>query len=367
MESELDLIEIQEKIFGKIGKNLLNFQKIELMLKYLITNGRMSGSMSTFKANQERQAETIHKRTMGQLVGQLIENTFQGIEESPQTPNEAKEPYFSFSFSVDAESDYYESKKQALKSLVDDRNDFIHHLLPRFNPDSIESCLEIEQYLDQLREKLVSEYDHLKSLIENFEELRKLHVDFLNSEECINQIELSFLQQSPLVSLLLNFSIQQPGSDGWTLLGNADRQLRTTLPDEMGRLKTSYGYKTVKELIRASEFFDIKEEITKKGGVRVLYRPKPELAYGAFNRLLNSLLDTSRRTARADGWTLLSKAGQKIEQSLAEDFALVMEKYECSSLKGLILESNLFDIIEEPLDKGDAIQLYRPKAELAPR
>jgi hypothetical protein len=135
----------------------------------------------------------------------------------------------------------------------------------------------------------------------------------------------------------------------------------------MGQLKNRYGYKTLKELMLASEFFDIHEEPTKKGGVRVLYRPKPELGYGAYNRVFNSLLDTSRRTARADGWTLLRTASQKIEQSLAEDFALVMEKYEYGSLKGLILESDLFDIIEERLDKGDAIQLYRSKAELAPR
>jgi len=32
-----------------------------------------------------------------------MENTFQGVKESPQTPIEAKEPYLSFSFSVDAE------------------------------------------------------------------------------------------------------------------------------------------------------------------------------------------------------------------------------------------------------------------------
>jgi len=31
MEPEFNLIEVQEKVFGKIGKNLLNFQKIELM------------------------------------------------------------------------------------------------------------------------------------------------------------------------------------------------------------------------------------------------------------------------------------------------------------------------------------------------
>jgi hypothetical protein len=38
----------------------------------------------------------------------------------------------------------------------------------------------------------------------------------------------------------------------------------------------------------ASEFFDIIEEPTEKGGVRVLYRPKPQLAYCAFGRLLQS-------------------------------------------------------------------------------
>ena len=150
-------------------------------------------------------------------------------------------------------------------------------------------------------------------------------------------------------------------------MDNADRQLRLTLPEEMGQLKNRYGYKTVKELIRASELFDIHEEPTKKRSVRVLYRPKPELGYGAFNRLLNSLLDTSRRTARADGWTLLSTVGQEIEQSLAEDFALVKEKWGYESLKELILESELFDVTEERVDKNNIFELFRPKTELVAR
>ncbi len=362
MESELDLIKLQDKVFGKVGRNLLNFPKIELMLKYLITNERMSGYMSEFKVNQERRAAAIHKQTMGQLVGQFLENTFKEPEESCQTPIEAKELHFSFSFTVETNSDFCENKRQGLKSLVNDRNDFIHHLLPRFNPNSVESCLEIEQYLDQLREKLVPEYDHLKSLIENFEEGKKLHIDFLNSEEVIKQNELSFLQQSPLVSLLLNISIQQPRSDGWALLDNADRQLRLTLPEEMGRLKSSYGYKAVKELIRASELLDIHEEPTKKGGVRVLYRPKPELPYCALNCLFNSLLDASRRTARADGWTLLRTASQKIEQSLAEDLEFVKEKWGGESLRELMQESELFDVTEEQVDKNKICELLDLKS-----
>jgi len=352
---------MRDEVFRKIGRNLLNFQKIELMLKHLITYGRMSGYMSELKKNKERRAATVHKQTMGNLIGQFIENTLLGLDDSPQSTTEHKEPYLSFSFAVNADADFYESKRQALKSLVNDRNDLIHHLLPRFNLNSIESCLEIEQYLDQQRERLIPEYDHLKSFIESLIS----HADFLNSEEgkkqVVKQFELSFLQQSPIVALLLNVSTQQPRSDGWSLLNVAGQQIRLILPEEMGQLKNSWGYKTLKELILASEFFEIIEEPTEKGGIRVLYRPKPELAYIALNRLFNSLLDISNRTARADGWTLLSTASQQIEQTLAEDFALVKEKYGHESLKGLILESDLFDFVEEPVDKDNICELYRPK------
>lgn len=62
MESELDLIKMRDEVFRKIGRNLLNFQKIELILKHLITNGRMSGYISELKANQERRAAEVHKQ-----------------------------------------------------------------------------------------------------------------------------------------------------------------------------------------------------------------------------------------------------------------------------------------------------------------
>jgi hypothetical protein len=365
MDAEQNLIKARDEVFRKIGRNLLNFQKIELMLKHLITNGRLSGHMSELNDILERQASAVHKQTMGSLVGKFVDNTFLGIEESSQTSPEPKEPYFSFSFNVNADSNFYESKKQALKSLVDDRNDLIHHLLPRFNSESIDSCLETERYLDEQREKLIPEYDYLKSLIDDLNESRRLSADYLSSDEGIKQIELSFLQQSPLISLLLNISIQKPRLDGWTLLSVAGPEIRRILPEEMDQIKNRYGYKTLKEIILASEFFDILEEPTKKGGVRVLFLSKPELAYVAFNRLLRALLGIAKKKARADGWTLLSIAIQQIEQSFAEDFALIKEKSGAQSLKELILDTELFDLLEESLDNGSLIHLFKPKAELA--
>jgi hypothetical protein len=44
----------------------------------------------------------------------------------------------------------------------------------------------------------------------------------------------------------------------------AGQQIRLFLPEKMGHLKNEWGYKTLKELMLASEFFDISEEPLKK-------------------------------------------------------------------------------------------------------
>jgi hypothetical protein len=276
--SEKDLIKVQDEVFRKIGRNLLIFQKIELMLKYLIDNGKVSGYLRELNENQERRATAAAKQTMGNLAGQFMETAFQEHEESLREPLEVKEPYISFSFTVRADSDFYESKRQSLKALVDDRNNFIHHLLPRFNPDSMESCLEIERHLDQQQEKLIPEHNYLKSLIESFEEAKKAYIKYFESEEGKRQFDLSLLQQSPLVTLLLNVSLHQSRFDGWTLLNVAGQRIRQILPGEMEQLKSKWGYKSLKELVLACDLFEVIEEPTEKGGIRVLYRPKPEFA-----------------------------------------------------------------------------------------
>ena len=133
------------------------------------------------------------------------------------------------------------------------------------------------------------------------------------------------------------------------------------MPDEMEKLKSGWGYKSLRELMVASEFFDFYQEPTEKGGVRLLYRSKPELTFPETSRLIKSLHDTFNQTVRADGWALLSTAQHRIEQLLADDFALVKEKHGHSSLKTMILETELFDIVEETSDTGHVYDLFRFK------
>lgn len=270
MESELDLTKIRDEVCRKIGRNLLNFQKIELMLKQIITNSRISGSINDLHENHKERAATVQNKMMGRLVGQLTKNILQNSESHPQLETNPTEPHINIFFKLEMDVESYERKKQELKSLVEDRNDLIHHLLPRFNPDSIESCLEIEKYLDKQQEKLIPEFNYLKSIIQTMKEC----VEQITSEEYSKAIELSVLQQSPVISTLSEFGVRQCRADGWALMNHAGNYLRTTLPEEILQFERKYGYKTLKQAMLASDLFDFIEEDTKNGGRRLLYRTR---------------------------------------------------------------------------------------------
>lgn len=339
MNANQDLSTIRDEVFQKIGRNLVNFQKIELMLKHLIAYGQVSGSRNEFQKNQEKKIADTRKKTLGSLVGEFVETTFQSTDSSPKPTAESAEPSISFSFSIEADADFYESKKRELKSLVDDRNDLIHHLLPRFNPESIDSCLEIRDYLDQQRERLIPEFEYLKSVIENFKELAA----YLSSDEGKRAFELGLLQQSPIVQLLLNVSVQKPRPDGWTFLSVAIRQIRQILPDEMEQLENRWGYQTLPDLMEASKYFDITKEELSNGSYRWVYRSKPALAYAASYRLIQAIIDAANKTGKTDDWTSLVSTAKHIDATCSNELSEVTEKLGYQSLYDFMVESDLFE------------------------
>ena len=277
IESEQALIKVRDEIFRKIGRNLINYQVIEQLLKQLILASRISGPASQLEEIRNQKAEEIHIQSMGVLVGQFLDNTYQEPKDSLSEEADLKEIHFSTSFHLHVDASFLESRKADLKKLTDERNNLAHHLLPRLKLNSIDSCLAISRELDAQREMQIKEHEHLASLCKQIGNLYKEHTDFIASEEGIRLFELSFLQQSRVITMLLELSITQSRADGWTVLDKATRYLRENLADDLDKIKTYHGCKTMKSLILTSELFDILEEPTKKSGTRILYRVKSDL------------------------------------------------------------------------------------------
>jgi len=266
----VDLEDSINEVFRKIGGNIILFQRLEYLLKFVIANGNFSGYVSELGDKKAKRTAYINKQTMGWLVGQYIESSNPSREEFSCEPEELKDMYISFRTRIECDSVYYETKKEALAIMVSERNELVHHLLPSFDMKSAKSCEEIESKLDNQADKIRSEIKELEATGRLIHEGRKKFIDYLNSRE----FELSFLRQSRLVHLLGHIANQIGRPDGWTLMSIAGQLIKQNAPEELALLKEEFGHKSLMSLILATELFDVYEEPTEKGGIRVLYKLK---------------------------------------------------------------------------------------------
>lgn len=263
-----------DEVLRRIGRNLLLFQHIEHLLKALMSNSRLEGTLSSAQASHEERRLRIHKQTLGQLAGQFTEDILAdaGERAGPEGINEA---WFSFRFTIEADSVFVEQHRSEMKAVVDARNDLIHHFLPRWSPASEDSTRAALVYLDAQRAQALLIRDRLQGFANTFAEAAKAHAEFMSSPEGDRQFELMLLRHSRLVLLLGELATKTVRKDGWMDLATAGHVVRRLEPKELERMSELYGHRTLKKLLIATELFDLEDEPTPKGGKRTIFRIKP--------------------------------------------------------------------------------------------
>lgn len=266
-----------DDLLRKVGRNVVLFQELEQLLKYVIANGSFTGFISEIETARQEQGKKINKQTMGSLVKQYVESSNPLTGAGSPEPEQLDEAYFSFSFKVECDNDYYQSQREALAQLVLERNDLIHHLLPRFDMSSAKSCGALGHELDEQAEKIRTQIKGIQSIANALHKGREEIGYYLQSEKGQKELELSFLRQSSLVLMLGDIASQMKREDGWVLISTAGQIIKRHAPEELEKMKEQLGYNSLMKLIQATEIFDVHEEATPKGGARVLYRLKHDL------------------------------------------------------------------------------------------
>ena len=137
-----DIEPTQNEVLRRVGRNLLLFQQIEHFLKFLLSTHKSGGTAETFKTNLQKQTEGISKKMLGQLVEKYATEVLKDAgEEVPE--EESPADWYMFSFSISGDTEFVESIRRDLKVMTDERNELVHHFLPRWQPDSPEKMAEV--------------------------------------------------------------------------------------------------------------------------------------------------------------------------------------------------------------------------------
>lgn len=277
-ESELEIA--KNEVLLKIGRNVLGFQFVEKALKCLIMNGKIDGTISELHAKQRQLSEAIQKQTMGKLVGKYLSNISSPLPENMEAPEGLNEMHFAFLFSV-GDASYHQSKTQTLASIVEERNELIHHFLERFDLITIESCLAANLFLEQQHIKLRQEANELSSKLNLLIKAKKMLAEYIGSGQFMKDYEYFTSGQSRITVLLAEIAAQFARTDGWTLLSTAGQKLWQQAPEEMANLKKCKKFGNLKQFILETQVYDVTEEPSDKSGTRPLYRLKSDWEWQA--------------------------------------------------------------------------------------
>ncbi|MBX9916610.1 MAG: hypothetical protein E6Q59_10220 [Nitrosomonas sp.] len=275
-EQHLTLQHLKDEVLRKIGRNLLIFQQIEGLLKMILGNSKVQGYARELAMNQEQRVNGMQKDMLGQLIQQYSDEILSESGEEPQEPRDLTEPWLSSSFKITADVTFVEKQLKAFEMVREERNRLVHHFLPGWHPDSPENLILASDDLDEQREKVLPVWEHLKSVAETMHQVKQVHAGFMASDEFIQQFELLWLQQSPLIQLFCDIAMQIGRSDGWACLAQAGKLVRMQLADDAARMSATYGHHSFKKLLIASNLFEIWDKALPQGGSRTFYRVRSD-------------------------------------------------------------------------------------------
>lgn len=261
-----------KEVQRKIGRNIILFQKLESLLKYLVANGQYCLSLIEFENHLSERQSIVNKQTMGVLVGQFVERNNPARDEYSFGPNELEVPSVLMDFRIEMDKDQYQERKELFAKLVSERNELVHHLLPKLD-SSIENAKKLEKDLDKQAEQLRTQIKDIQFEIDCLKDNQKIICDEIVADKD-KELLLSLLRDEPLVLLLADIAIKMAREDGWALMGKAGQLVKQYAPDELALLHEGSDYKSLKSLMLKTEIFEFKEEQTDNGGLRALFRLK---------------------------------------------------------------------------------------------
>ena len=264
---------ISDEVLRRVGRNLVIFQQIEQSLKLLLANHKNAGPIGKYAENLQVRTACINKKMLGHLVEKYATEVL--LDAGEDVPEEERpEDWFEFSFQISAEADRIAGLRSDLQVMINERNELVHHFLPRWQPSNEQALTDALAYLDAQRDRVLPMHEHLRASVKCLYESATKLVEFLDSPEFETHTEVFCLRASPLVTLFCEVADQYHRPDGWTYLAQAGALAKRDLPDEIAHLREHYGYKTLKQLLVGAGLFDVLDEPLIGGRFRTLYRRK---------------------------------------------------------------------------------------------
>jgi hypothetical protein len=130
----------------RIGRNLVNAQRIELMLKFLLTV-KFSAPLGDIEGRFKNHVERISRKTLGALIPDLTEAVFVPAN-ATDSKGDLKEIWLVASLSIPIPAEVLSAWSEEWETLRTERNKLVHLMLGHVDFNSPEQCRRLDPELD---------------------------------------------------------------------------------------------------------------------------------------------------------------------------------------------------------------------------
>lgn len=180
--------DVREFALRCIGRNVVNFQKLEHCLKSIALLQRIEGSISEVESEQEKRKATAAKHTLGKAI-QEWRVAVSEEQMSGGAIADLFEPWISMKFDFGVDKEAIADQSNALVALATERNNLIHHDLVSIDLDSAAQCKELIRRLDDQNSKILEQLRMLAPFRTAIRDLAIAMRSSFESEEFLNQLD----------------------------------------------------------------------------------------------------------------------------------------------------------------------------------
>jgi hypothetical protein len=172
----------RDKLFWRVGRNVVNFQHLEATLRSMIPSLSSEGRLSQLPIRQHELVRKLAKSSLGNLATAYLEKAFRPRGET-SLDDHALEPALAHSVWLETTREGVAAQKRALRSLVAERNRLVHKDLLSVDLNSPEQCEALSARLDEQNIRLRQQLNELNAFRAGLREMAEELKMFLESQE----------------------------------------------------------------------------------------------------------------------------------------------------------------------------------------
>jgi hypothetical protein len=185
----MDIETIRVEALRKLGRNVVNFAKIEAGLRLLLSIGQVEGTTKTISEQVRRNQTRLRKQTLGRLVQEFNKNIMVDASHT-ESPESLSELEISFSLKVTYDDpDFLKVKKRELSAIVAERNKLIHQDLSYLDTTSVKDYRELISRLDEQNPRLLAHLEELRWMLVSWKKSLEGFQSLVESTDFLQHIQ----------------------------------------------------------------------------------------------------------------------------------------------------------------------------------